>query len=174
MGERDLEYEKNERAYDRDNADYGIKCKNYIVCKCVLPVWWWECKGCYICTNCDMMFGNWKSGNYVNTGKGILDRKGVQECPVCLESKECISQPRCDHYVCFDCFKSCFYKKEIKEPDFPYPEIEDEYFDDEDNDKWKDYPLIKKYNDEYNELLDEEDERYEKNGNLRLCPLCRK
>ena len=71
---KDLNYEKNNIGYDSQYPDGGIKCKNYELCNAVLPYWWWDCKGCYLCTNCDMMFGTWttKLGGG-NNGKGILE-----------------------------------------------------------------------------------------------------
>ena len=62
---RDLEYENNNIGYDWQYTEEdggGIKCKNYELCEDVLPKWWFECKGHYLCTNCDMMFGTWKNG----------------------------------------------------------------------------------------------------------------
>ncbi len=40
-----------------------------------------------------------------------------------------------------------FYGNDVNEPTFPYPEIEDEYYEDEENPKWdSEYHLIKIYN----------------------------
>lgn len=59
MKRRDLEYEKNNIGYDEqypeENRD-GIKCKNYELCEMVLPDWWFDSKGCYLCTNCIIIF----------------------------------------------------------------------------------------------------------------------
>ena len=106
--ERDLEYENNNIGYDDQYTEEdggGIKCKNYELCKSVLPKWWYDCKGKYLCINCDMMFGTWGS----QTGKGILEINDNLECPICLEVKRGISQPRCEHTLCIDCFKKCYY-----------------------------------------------------------------
>ena len=46
-----------------------------------------------------MMFGTWKSGEYKHVDKGILEMSNNLECPICLETKECISQPRCILYI---------------------------------------------------------------------------
>jgi hypothetical protein len=59
---RDFEYENSNIGYDVQYTKEdggGIKCKNYIICEGVLPKWWLECKGHYLCTNYHMMFGNW-------------------------------------------------------------------------------------------------------------------
>ena len=155
----------------------GIHCKNYIICGAVLPEWWFDCKGNYLCMNCDIMFGTWESGGIKYIGKGVLEITNNIECPICLEIKECISQPRCNHSVCISCFKRCYYGDESREgePIFPYPDIEDDYYDDTENPKWEiDYPLIKIYNEEWNKWDDEKNERYENEENLRSCPICRK
>ena len=174
--ERDFNYENNNIGYDYQYPEKdggGIKCKNYILCENVLPKWWFECKECYLCTNCHMMFGTWGT----QVGKGILEISNNLECPICLEIKECISQPRCNHSVCIDCFKRCYYVDEMhgEKPIFPYPNIEDEYDDDQENIKWNnDYPLIKIYNEKFNKWEDNRIEKYENEKYLRNCSLCRK
>lgn len=178
---RDLNYEKNNIGFDYQYTEKdggGIKCKNYELCESVLPKWWFECKGNYLCENCHMMFGTWGSGEKAHTGKGILEiSNNIINCPICLEGKKCISQPRCNHYVCISCFKRCYYgdSDSYGEPIFPYPDIEDEYYDDQENIKWmKNYPLIKIYNEEWNKWDDEKSKKYANEHNLRVCPICRK
>jgi hypothetical protein len=154
--ERDFNYENNNIGYDYQYPEKdggGIKCKNYILCEIVLPKWWFECKGCYLCINCHIMYGTWGT----QVGKGILEITNNLECPVCLEIKECILHPICNHSVCIDCFKQCYYgdKMHDEEPIFPYPNIQDEYDDDQENIKWNnDYPLIKIYNEKFNKWYD--------------------
>jgi hypothetical protein len=178
--ERDLNYENSNIGYDYQYTEEhggGIKCKNHTICGCVLPKWWFECKGHYLCTNCHMMFGTWTSGGNTYVGKGTLEINDNLECPICLDITKCISQPRCDHSVCIKCFKRCYFGDETceGEPIFPYSDIEDEYDDDPDNPKWEnDYPLIKIYNEEHNKWDDERTNKYEKEVHLRKCPLCRK
>ena len=124
-----------------------------------------------------MMFGTWGSGENKHIGKGILKISNNLECPICLEIKECISQPRCNHSLCISCFKRCYYGDENNEgePIFPYPDIEDEYYDGTKDINWdNDYPLIKLYNEEWNKWDDEKTEKYKNEENLRICPLCRK
>jgi hypothetical protein len=165
---RDFDYENNNIGYDCQytKADGGgIKCKNYIVCDSVLPKWWFECKGHYLCTRCDMMDCN------------ILKVSTNLECPICLEINLCISQPKCDHSICISCFKRCYYGDENRdnEPIFPYSEeIEDEYYDNTEDIKWVNYPLIQFYNEEWNKWNDEKEEKYEKEEYLRKCSICRK
>lgn len=174
---RDYDYEKNNIGYDYQYPNGGIKCKNYIICHEVLPEWWFDCKEHYLCTNCHMMFGTWKSREIQYTGKGYLPVHNNEECPICLEITTLVEQPRCEHKCCINCFKRCYYGDEDKEnePQFPYPEIEDEYYDDQDNEKWTiDYPLIEEYNTSYNIWDDKKQEKYKNEEYLRSCPLCRK
>jgi hypothetical protein len=122
------------------------------------------------------MFGTWENENYgvYKTGKGVLEITDNVECPICLEMKRGISHPNCNHTTCIPCFKRCYYGDYSGEPSFPYPDIEDEYDDDIENIKWEiDYPLIKKYNEEYNKW-EERMQHLEETNNLDKCPLCRK
>jgi hypothetical protein len=174
--ERDYDYENNNVAYDEDLKFEGIKCKNYELCKTILP----RCEANYLCTNCHMMFGTW--GNSHN-GRGILETRNIIECPICLEHKKGISQPRCDHFICIDCFKRCYYgdiedeETMVKrQPIFPYPDIEEEYFENPKDPRWENDPrkeLIDLYNEEFDNWENENDEKYENEENLRKCPLCR-
>ncbi len=178
--ERDLEYENKNIGYDDQyplEKGGGIKCKNYEICETVLPFWWYDCKECYICTNCDMMFGTWGKGINSHTGKGSLDFYDDLECPICLEVKRSLTQPNCEHTLCIDCFKRCYYGDQSREgePSFPYPEIEDEYYDDSENSEWEiNYPLIKIFNDEWDKWDNERQIKYENEEYLHQCPLCRK
>ena len=177
---RDLNYEKNNIGFDYQYTEEdggGIKCKNYELCECVLPKWWFECEGNYLCMNCHMMFGTWGNEKIGKTGKGILEISDNTECPICLEFKRSISQPNCEHTLCIKCFKRCYYGDDNteNEPKFPYPDIEDEYDEDQDNLKWEtDYPLIKIYNEEWNKWDDEQNQKYENDEYLRTCPVCRR
>ena len=98
---RDMKYEYANVGYDdqypkKDGG--GIKCKNYEVCSNVLPKWWYDCKGQYLCTNRDMMFGTWGE----HKGKGVLEVKLDIECPICLETKKTISQPNSGGELCIE------------------------------------------------------------------------
>lgn len=167
----------NENEYYADpdvKCEYNCKsfeCSNYILCKTTNPKWLLDCHG-GLCLHCDMMFGKWCDG------KGILNIINNVECPICYELTTCLSQPKCDHYICISCFKRCYYgdKNNDNEPMFPYPDIENEYYADPENIKWKNnYPLI----DIYNNICDELDEEYELKRSLEeiylaKCPICRK
>jgi len=165
--ERDLNYENNNIGYDSQypkEAGGGIKCKNYELCERVLPTWWFECKGHYLCINCAMMFG-------------MLTFSDNVECPICLETGRGTTQPNCTHKICIQCFKRAHYGDDDIEnqPIFPYPDKEEEYYDDQDNPKWdRDYPLIKKYSDDWKTWDDERQYKCEMESNLRACCICRK
>jgi hypothetical protein len=166
---RDLDYEHANIGYDEQYPNGGIKCKNHLLCGAVLPEWWYDCKGHYLCSNCDCMFGKWQGG------KGVLPTKQDTECAVCLETGIAINLPNCEHYICINCFKRIWYGDDSGEPEFPYPEIEDQYYDDPDNLKWDmEYPLIKKYNEDWDEWDDARMDKYNSEKHLRCCPLCRK
>jgi len=179
--ERDIDYENNNKAYDTmnmsglDEDGKGIKCKNYELCEAVLPTWWFDCKGNYLCSNCHMMFGTWGNEINGNNGKGLLEIIDKIECPLCFETKKGISQPKCNHFVCIECFKRCYYGDKSGEPSFPYPDIEEEYFEDNENPKWDiNYPLIKSYNIEWETWENNKIIKYNDEENLRKCPICRK
>ena len=177
MNEKDTEYENNNIAYDYQYTEEdcgGIKCKNYELCDSVLPKWWFECKGNWLCTNCHKSFGTWGESH---TGKGILEISDNLECPICLEKKRGISQPNCEHTICINCFKRCYYGDDDteNEPKFPYLDIEDEYYENPENPKFdNDYPLIKKYNEDWNKWDDNNQNKYNNEENLSKCSLCRK
>jgi hypothetical protein len=98
------------------------------------------------------------------------------EFPICLDTNTAITRPTCEHHpICVSCFKRCYYGVRENEPKFPYPEVEDEYFDDQDNPKWEsDYPLIRTYNKECSDLEDLREYNYDNEQNLRTCHYCRK
>jgi hypothetical protein len=161
--ERNLVYEKNNTGYNENN-EFGIKCKNYELCEDTLPDWWFDCKNSYLCTNCHILFGTWGD----RTGRGELIFVDDIICSICLKCKRSVSQPKCDHYACIECFKRCYYGEEMEYPQFPYPDIESEYDDDPMNPKWViHYPLIAKYDEHWNRI-DEERERSVK----RQCVSC--
>lgn len=172
--DRDIKYEKNNIAFDEQYPEEfggGIKCKNYKICGEILPKWWYECKNNYLCTNCHMLFGTWGNDNH---GKGELTFDCNLECPICLVSSECVTYPNCEHSVCIDCFKRCFYGSSQEEPIFPYPDIEEEYYKDPYDKKWDKYVLIKDWIKNCIKIDEQNSLKYENEENLRKCPLCRK
>jgi hypothetical protein len=163
---RDHEYEANNVGYDEQypEPEGGIKCKNYELCGTVLPKWWYDCKGTYICTDCDI------------DEFGVLEFLDDQKCPICMDRARSIKYPKCGHTACVSCFRRCFHGPKVgnHEPFFPYPKLEDAYFEDPNNEKWeREFPLIRDYNIAYNLYHDYRDARYETEAYLRKCFVCR-
>lgn len=171
---RDLVYENSNKIFDVSTETNGYKCKNFILCNGTLPSWWWDCKGHYLCTNCDVMFEK------LQGGKGELPIFEEKECPVCLETSRSVELAYCNHTICIKCFKRMFYSDganiDMEEPIFPYnEEIYDKYIEDENNPKWVlEYPLLKEYEKNVKIYYDKIEELEEKEEYLRHCPFCRK
>lgn len=147
-----------------------IECPNYIVCENKNPQW---VMGCHtgLCFDCELGFGEWING------KGILETKYEVDCCVCLdESCLGISLPFCSHYICVSCMKKIYFPKnyEIREPKFPYPELEIEYEDDPENPKWKIDPVILQYINTCNAIAIENERRAYDLDEKKKCPLCRR
>jgi hypothetical protein len=152
------------------DCPYGCelkRCPNYIVCGESLPEYVLDSSD-GLCINCDVFWGAWRGG------KKSLGEFPDTECPVCLEITTCVSQPKCNHHICPDCFKKCWFPSEPPQPKFPYPQDqEDEYDNNPDAEKWQDDPLIKKYHTDFRNWEISCEIRYDSNKNLRLCPICR-
>ena len=159
-------------------------CKNFEFCDGMQPYGWCGEGGhsnSYLdsggdpdlCVNCAMMFR-----------KELVFKNDV-ECPICFETKRGITLPKCEHAICIQCFRDCYYGR-YDEPDFPYSkDIEEEYEEyggmreeygdyDELYDAPKSfleqYPLIREYEEECNRRLDRQDEMISVNSR---CPVCR-
>lgn len=146
------------------------KCPNYIFCGEELPFIILDCHG-GLCLHCDMNFGTWKDG------KGKLIVFDSEECPICLDIKDCVCLPFCSHHVCVDCLKKCyeFDEDSENEPEFPYSqEIQEEYEKMKEYGKWENDELINKYKEECNEWECKREIAHEEKKNLRCCPICRK
>lgn len=151
-----------------------IKCPNYIICNTINPKCILLCHH-NLCTNCDVSFGTWQGCN------DVLNVIDDHECPVCLETKTCVSHPKCNHNICIDCFKKCYfpwetYELENKQPQFPYPDdILEEYDNNPNDEKWNiDYPLIHQYDSDLNIWLDIWLNHTSSKQYLAKCCLCRK
>ena len=166
-------YEKSEEYTCAHNCN-PIPCCNEIVCGTQLPPWFHGLKhaGICICIDCDMKFSK---------KLGIVESA---DCPVCLETKLSVVMPNCTHTMCVGCFKRCMYGPpdgpDEPEPEFPYPDdVYDEYSSigrDAHRERimfLKRYPLISKWDRDWNQWQDKREEKYEKEENLRHCPYCR-
>jgi hypothetical protein len=152
------------------NGGLDIKCRNFEICEAWFIIENLNCHSGELCLNCAAMYSD-----HSHYKTGILHFEDNIECPVCWEIKRCV-KTKCNHYICIDDFKRMMHGEErTGEPPFPYPEeIEDEYYEDQNNPKWeKDYPLIEIYNKEHRKWNDEWDEKYDNEECLRKCPKCR-
>ncbi len=150
-------------------------CKNFEFCDGMQPPQWCGEGGHSIryldsggdpdlCMNCAVMFR-----------KELVFKDDV-ECPICFETKKGITQPNCEHAICIECFRDCYYGK-YDEPDFPYSKDIEEEYDEYDDDLYNapksfldKYPLIREYEEECNRRYDRQDEMISVNSR---CPLCR-
>jgi hypothetical protein len=190
---RDLEYEENNIGYDyqyTENESGGIKCKNYYLCETILPKWWYDCKGKYLCTNCDIF--DWKELEF-------RDCPENEECAVCIESNRQVKFPaNCGHWFCCECSRDILFWDENRYHLSPEPYgcppcpngCENpirgrqcdcyEYFGDDENpgviQKWAtEHPEeFEKYNDDTHESLELSETTPGSVFNSKKCPLCRK
>lgn len=116
-----------------------------------------------LCVNCAVMF------------RKELVFKNEVECPVCFETNRGITLPNCEHAICIQCFRDCYYGK-YDEPDFPYSKDIEEGYDEYGGMDYapksflEQYPLIYEYEEECNKRLDRQNEMTSVNSR---CPLCR-
>lgn len=182
MKQQDFEYEQNNIEFNNyypKETGGGIKCKNYELCNCVLPKCCFKYKNNYLCVHCENISGTRENliDNFKQDGKGVLEFINNVDCPICLEKKRGVSQPRCDHFACIDCFKRCYFgdEDESERPIFPYPEIEDYYYYNgikNQEEMEREYPFIRLYKIKDCIWEDKRLEKYAKEKYLRKCPLC--
>lgn len=142
-----------------------VKCPNFAVCGEICPQWYFNCHRGW-CWSCKDMFG-----------KTLTFLEEPAECPICTEVGSCVVQPNCTHSVCITCFKRMRIEGPPRtgEPQFPYPDREDEYFDtgnEPSNPLYHD-PLVQQYNRDWERWDNEWNYRHGMEENLRKCPLCR-
>lgn len=130
-----------------------------------------------LCTACHREYGTWGEQN----GKGILEFKDA-ECPVCLEYTRSVSMPFCDHFVCVQCFHRMHHPPTHPQPEFPIPELEEEYTNHEEDDNLQEFldklpqttrDLLIEWDLQVERALDLDELMYENESNLRACPVCR-
>jgi hypothetical protein len=100
-----------------------------------------------------------------------------EECPICLETTTCVKQLNCNHKICVDCFKRCHIPPYWNDPhpQFPYDsELEDEYDSQWDYPRWRNDPLIQKYEEDWKRWESEREEREASESYLKICSICRK
>ena len=108
--ERDIEYEENNTALNSLSGEEGIKCRNYELCGTTLPDWWFDCKGTYLCTNCDMTFGTWKGPKVERRGHGTLSFEDSISCLSCSKVERVVHLP-----ICIDCARKTYFNLDSEE-----------------------------------------------------------
>ena len=102
MSFRDIQYEESNRGSDCQYSD-GIKCKNYELCKTILPPDNFYLFASYICMTCDMF--SW----------GKLEFRENEECAVCLEHSNQVKFPaNCGHWFCVTCSRNILFWDETR------------------------------------------------------------
>ncbi len=139
-----------------------MKCPNYLICGDISPKWYFNCHW-GTCLHCKFMFGKQKILAFSES-----------ECPVCLETKQCVTLLNCEHKECVDCFKRAWYGAKTQQPPFPIPELEEEYYDTSDEDRWRENHLVVKWWNDIEKWEDTTSEERSREKYLRCCPLCRK
>ena len=179
---RDLQYEQTNIGYDDQYPEGGIKCKNYELCQDVLPNWWFDCKGKYLCMSCDML------------GFGQLEfRQSDEDCAVCADSgKTQVKFPaNCGHWFCVTCSRNIMFWKEQRYHLSPVPygcppcpkgcinPVKGEqcycYEYDPIQDEWKQYKpqQFKKWNDAEQHSIELSEDTPGSVFGSKKCPLCR-
>lgn len=96
------------------------------------------------------------------------------ECCICFKTTRGVSFPNCLHYTCIPCHKRCFFGPDPINLDFPYPaDIKKLYLSDPNNSIWEKDHKIKEYKQKDNQLEIDRMIQWEREPNLRKCPLCR-
>jgi hypothetical protein len=134
----------------QDEGGVGIKCINHVVCNRVVPTWWYDVKGNYLCMDC------------VEKGINKLEFYVESECPICLENKLSVKFEQCTHSVCVDCYRNAYGFDNYVLLNLMRPYPDDESDDDE----------VKQWYDEYQLMND----AYlaPRTSALDTCPMCRK
>ena len=121
----------------------------------------WECGACY------SSIENVSQNKYLS----FID---YTECTICFKTEQGVSFPNCMHYTCIPCHKRCWFGPPPVDIPFPHTnEIRKLYYTDPDNPIWKFDKQIQEYIKESNRMEDQRMEQWEREDNLRLCPICR-
>lgn len=183
---RDLEYENANIGYDEQYTEEkggGIKCKNYELCDAVLPMWWYDCKEKYLCTNCDVF--NWNELEFRDTN---------EDCVVCYSnnSREMKFPANCEHWFCVNCSKNILFWNETRYHLSPEPYgcppcpngcvnpkkgkqcYCEEYDTVQENWELNQPEQFEKWNDDEDESIDLSNQTYGSVYSSKTCPLCRK
>ena len=166
QNEHTLEYYKKNNVICNYNC-VTLHCPNYIICGSMAPKYILDMQN-DLCYYCNSMFSKGR-------GKGKLIAIDNVECPICLETTQCVTHPMCDHYSCVECFRRCYYGDYNDEPPFPYSDDHKEaYYKDYNNPLWQNDKKIKKWLKDWKKWNKKREDKYESEEYLRMCPICRK
>ena len=121
----------------------------------------------------------WECGSFYSDVENEHQNKYLSfidsmECSICFKTDRGVSFPNCLHYTCIPCHKRCFFGPDPVEPEFPYcNDIKRLYLSDQCNSIWLNDPKIKEYKLKDNKLEVDRMDQWERETNLRKCPLCR-
>jgi hypothetical protein len=163
------DYSINEKFSCNKNC-HIMQCKNYLVCDTLVPEYILKNHD-NLCINCYVVFGKNQGGH------GALPQKKIDECLICYENNVWgISNPKCDHFICINCFKKCYHNVFIGlypdiEPEFPFSrDVYEIYLSNRDNDIWNAYDEIYDWEIEHNEWTNRQNNKIK----IERCPFCRK
>lgn len=113
------------------------KCSNFTICNNKEPYYILDFnRG--VCNDCSVNFGKCIENPTSSIPKLVFSEDSFT-CPVCLQiSTKNVKNPRCSHYLCVTCMKAIYVynistDEFPKEPSFPHPEKENEYYE---NPEW--------------------------------------
>ncbi len=146
-------------------AAYNKQCKFYNFCGCELDIITKRSNN-HICNGC---YELWKINEQFN--RGTLDT-----CDMCTSTNViCFSQSKCKHKLCKECFRYCYYGiiPITPDPEFPLPDKEDEYYNDEitqfNLDKTR---IIKEWKQACEQTYCIDEKRHTIKCHCKKCPIC--
>lgn len=150
------------------------QCPNFLICGNEEPYFMLIFNN-GVCNECFSKFGPCIQNSNPSNPNLIFDYENF-DCPICLQYVDVkVKNPRCDHCLCIKCMKGIYFTdiEYPNEPQFPYPNTENEYYEDPNlflNDiqvqLWK--RSIGSWNEERVHYI-LENRKY-----LKHCPVCRK
>ena len=154
--DRDNVYNKNITCIPVRNKDNTFSLETDFIPVC------WECAASY------SSIENVSQNKYLS----FIDQT---ECSICFINNKGVSFPNCMHYTCIPCHTRCWFGPKPQDIPFPYSdEIKILYYSDTNNPIWKKDEKVQQYQKENKKIENERMEQWEKETNLRLCPVCRK
>ena len=73
-----------------------FNCRNYIICDNNVDT------VNELCFDCNMLFGSWRGCKNISNNKQDIGT-------LCFKNDICIRRPKCEHYICKQCFKKLYF-----------------------------------------------------------------